>query len=60
MRDIYAYGEKPARNGGKMVIYESQILRLTLYYLPCHFLSPYFFILPSYYITKKENFYQLT
>ena len=31
MKDIYAYGEKTARNGGKMVIYESQILRLTLY-----------------------------
>ena len=32
MKDIYGYGEKMARNGGKMVIYESQILRLTLYY----------------------------
>ena len=31
MKDIYGYGEKMARNGGKMVIYESQILRLTLY-----------------------------
>ena len=29
MKDIYGYGEKMARNGGKMVIYESQILRLT-------------------------------
>ena len=31
MKDIYGYGKKMARNGGKMVIYESQILRLTLY-----------------------------
>ena len=31
MKDIYGYGEKMAKNGGKMVIYESQILRLTLY-----------------------------
>ena len=33
MKDTYGYGEKMARNGGKMVIYESQILRLTLYKL---------------------------
>ena len=31
MKDSYEYGKKMARNGGKMVIYESQILRLTLY-----------------------------
>ena len=31
MKDTYGYSEKMARNGGKMVIYESQILRLTLY-----------------------------
>ena len=31
LKDIYGYGKKMARNGGKMVIYESQILRLTLY-----------------------------
>ena len=31
MKDIYGYGEKITRNSGKMVIYESQILRLTLY-----------------------------
>mgnify|MGYP001226634800 CR=1 FL=1 len=30
MKDTYGYGEKMARNGGNMVIYESQILRLTL------------------------------
>ena len=39
MKDIYGYGEKMARNGGKMVIYESQILRLTLQKL---FEWPYF------------------
>ena len=33
MKDTYGYGEKMARNGGNMVIYESQILRLTLYLL---------------------------
>jgi len=32
MKDIYGYGKKMARNGGKMEIYESQILRLTLYF----------------------------
>ena len=31
MKDTYGYAEKMARNSGKMVIYESQILRLTLY-----------------------------
>ena len=30
MKNIYGYGKKMARNGGKMEIYESQILRLTL------------------------------
>ena len=41
MKDIYEYGKKVARNGSNMVIYESQILRLTLY-LPvtiCMYLS---------------------
>ena len=33
MKDSYGYAEKMARNGGKMVIYESQILGLTLYLL---------------------------
>ena len=33
MKDIYGYGKIMARNGGKMEIYESQILRLTLYVL---------------------------
>ena len=32
LKDIYEYGEKMARNGGEMVIYESQILVLTLYH----------------------------
>ena len=31
MKNIYGYGKKMVRNGGKMVICESQILRLTLY-----------------------------
>ena len=39
MKDIYGYGEKMARNGGKMVIYESQILRLTLYLVYITFLG---------------------
>ena len=31
VKDIYDNVKKMARNGGNMVIYESQILRLTLY-----------------------------
>ena len=31
MKDTYGNAEKMARKGGKMVIYESQILGLTLY-----------------------------
>ena len=31
VKDAYGNVEKMARKGGKMVIYESQILRLTLY-----------------------------
>ena len=41
MKDIYVNAKKMARKFGKMVIYESQILRLTLY-LPvtiCMYLS---------------------
>ena len=32
MKDNYDNAEKMARKGGKMLIYESQILRLTLYH----------------------------
>ena len=32
VKDMYDNGEKMARKGSKMVIYESQILGLTLYY----------------------------
>ena len=32
VKDSYGYAEKMARNGGKMVIYETQILGLTLYF----------------------------
>ena len=31
VKDTYGNAQKVARNGAKMVIYESQILRLTLY-----------------------------
>ena len=31
VKDTHGNAKKMARNGGKMVIYESQILRLTLY-----------------------------
>ena len=33
-KDTYGNAEKMARKGGKMVIYESQILGLTLYFNP--------------------------
>ena len=36
VKDTYGNAEKMARKGGKMVIYESQILGLTLYIRPCN------------------------
>ena len=37
MKDIYVGAPKTARNSLKIVIYESQILRITLYYSELHF-----------------------
>ena len=36
LKDTYGNAKKMARQGGKMVIYESQILRLTLYKTRLH------------------------
>ena len=38
VKDKYSNAEKMARKGGKMMIYESQILGLTLYNLPITYL----------------------